>query len=83
MVFTSSRRKQVRKILYIYKKRRCSTVNSRLNSSKSNNSNTSNSDNAIGNSNLSRMNVQTKSPFNTLITLQKETDTESSISIND
>ena len=69
--------------MYIYKKRRCYTVNSHNNSSKPNDSNTSKNDNFIGNSNLPRINFQTKIPFNTLTTLQKETDTESSISIND
>ena len=44
--------------------------------------NTSNSDNVIVNSILPRINVQTKSSFNTLNILQTETDTESSISIN-
>ena len=45
--------------------------------------NTSNSDHAIGNPNLTRINVQTKSSFNTLIILKKETDAQSSIIIND
>ena len=45
--------------------------------------NTSNSDNVIENSNLTHINVQNDSPFNTLITFQKLTDTESSVSIND
>ena len=45
--------------------------------------NTSNGDNVIGNSNLPCINVQTEGSFNTLITLQKQTDIESSISIND
>ena len=44
--------------------------------------NTSKSDNVIRNSNISRINVHAKSSFNTLITLQTETDTDLSISIN-
>ena len=40
-------------------------------------------DNVIGNSNLPRINVHTKSSLNKLITLQKETDIESSNSMND
>ena len=83
MVFTSSRTKQGGNILYISNRRRCNTIKSHVNSSKWNNTNTSNSANFIGNSNLPCINVQTKSYFNTLITNQKETDTESSISIND
>ena len=62
---------------------RFSTVNSHDNSRDQNNSITSNSDNVIGNSNLPPIKVQTKIPFNTLITLQKETNTESSLGIND
>ena len=45
--------------------------------------NKSNSDNVTGNSNLPRINSQTESSFNTLINMQKETDTELSIIIND
>ena len=45
--------------------------------------NTYNSDNVIGNSNLPRINVHTKRSSNELVPLQKETDTESSTSIND
>ena len=41
-----------------------------------------NSDNIIGNSNLPRINVQTKGSFNKIINFKKETDTESSIGIN-
>ena len=44
--------------------------------------NTSNSDNVIVNSKFPHINVQTKSSFNTLITFQSESDTESSIIIN-
>ena len=82
MVFTFSRSKQGSKVAYRYKKRRCTTVNSHVNSSESNNPNISKSDHVIGNSNLPRINVQTKNLFNTLITWQTETDTESIISIN-
>ena len=45
--------------------------------------NTYNSDNVIGNSNSPRINVHTKRTSNELINLQKENDTESSISINE
>ena len=44
--------------------------------------NTSNIDNVIGNSNPPCINVQAKSSLNTLIKLQIETDTDSSVSIN-
>ena len=81
MVFTSSKRNQERNILYISRKSIFNTVNSHVNSSKSNNMNTSNSNNAIVNSNLPRINVETKRSFNKLIALQTETDTESISSI--
>ena len=71
MAFTSSRRKQGRKILYIYKKMVFNHVNLHINSRESNNLNTLNSDNVIGNSNLPRINVQTKSSFITPVTFQK------------
>ena len=58
------------------------TIDSHFNSSEKNNFNTSNSDDVIGNSNLPRINIHTKSSLNKLINLQKETDTQSSISIN-
>ena len=44
--------------------------------------NSSNSDNVIVNSKLPHINVHTKSSFNALITLQTETYTYQSISIN-
>ena len=44
--------------------------------------NTTNSDDFTGNSNLPYINVLTKSSLNKLITPQKETETQSSISIN-
>ena len=69
--------------MYISKKRICTTVNSHTKRNISNNLNTSNSDNVIGNLNRPCFNVHIKYFFNTLITLQKETDTESSNSIND
>ena len=76
-------KKETRKnISYVSKKRICNTVNSRVNSSKSNNPNTSNIDNGIGNSNLPSINVQSTISFDILITLQKEADTESSTIIN-
>ena len=68
--------------MYKPKKSRCNTDNSHVNSIESNNLSTSNSDNVIVNLNLHNINIQTESAFNTLITLQKETDAESSISIN-
>ena len=83
MIFTSPRRKQGRNILYIYKKKRFTTVNSHVSSRESNNPNTPNSDNIIRNSNIPHINVHTKSSFNTLINFQRETNTDSSISIND
>ena len=83
MEFTLSRRKKGRKILYISKRMRCTTINSHVNSSESDNLNKSNRDNVIGNSNPPRINVQTESTFNTPINLKKETDTESNISVND
>ena len=82
VVFTLSRRKYGRKVSYNSKKRRCTTVKSHVKSSESNHLNTLNNDNVIGNSNLPHINVNTKGLFNTLITLQTETDKESSISIN-
>ena len=82
MVFTSSRRKQGRNISYISNNRIFTTVNSHINSIKSNNMNTSNSDNVIGHSNLNHLNVHTESCFNKLNILQTETDIESSIIIN-
>ena len=45
--------------------------------------NTSNSDDVIVNSNLPLINIQTKSSFNKLVTLQEETNAGSGISIND
>ena len=53
-----------------------------MNIRKSNHLNASNSDNIIGNSNLPSINVQIESLFNTLISLQIEIDTKSSIIIN-
>ena len=58
------------------------SVNSKINSSKSNHLNTSNIDNIIGNSNFPRFNIQTKSSFYKPTTFKKETDTQSSIIIN-
>ena len=78
-----SKRKKGRKVSYKSKKRICITVNSHVNSSKTNNSNTSNSDNVIGNSIIPCININTKISLNKLITLQKETDTESINIIND
>ena len=82
MLFTSSRREKWRNISYEYKNRRCINFNSHVNYSESNHFSTSKSDNNIGNSIIPPMNIQTESSFNTLITLQTETDTQSIISIN-
>ena len=71
------------KFSYKYKKSRCITVNSQVNSSELNNLNTSKSDNIIGNSNLPHINIHAKSSLNKFINLQTETDTESSTSIID
>ena len=81
-MFKLSRMKHGRKVSYKSRKRIFTTFNSHVNSIKSNNLNTSNSDNGIGNSKLPHINFQTNSSFNTIITLQTETDTDSSISIN-
>ena len=64
-------------------KRRCTNVTSRVNSSESNYSNTYNSDNVIVNSNIPCTNVHTERSLNEIITLQKETDTESITSTNE
>ena len=69
-------------VSYKYKRRKCITVNSQVNLSESNHLNTSNHDNVIGNSNPPLINVHTEISFDKLITLQPETDTESSTSIN-
>ena len=69
--------------MYKSNKRRCTTVISHVNSIKSNHLNTSNSDNVIGTLNLTQINSQNGSPFNTIIVLQKVTDIYSSVSIND
>ena len=72
-----------RNISYISNKRRYTTSNSHFNSSEYNNINTSKRENVVENSELPHINAQRKSSLNKLSTLQKETDTESSISIND
>ena len=79
----SSRRKYGKNIFPKSKKRICNTANSHVNSSKSNNLNKLNSDNVIVNSNLPSKSIETKSSFNTLMTLQKETYAKSSVSVND
>ena len=83
MEFTLSRREQERKVQYISKKSIFTSVNSHVNGSKSNNLNTSNSDNVIGTSNLTYVNIQNDSPFNTFNNLKKVTDTDYSVIIND
>ena len=83
MVFMSPGRKLGRKVSLKSNKRRCITVNSHFNSSETNSLNKSNSDDVKGNSNPPFINTHTKSSFKKLFTLQKETDTKSSIRIND
>ena len=56
---------------------------SHFNKNVSNNLKTSNSDNVIGTSKFHHRNVQNGGSFNTLNTLRKLIDTESSVSIND
>ena len=58
-------------------------MNSHFNNSETNHSKTSNSDYVIGNSNLTRINMHNIGSLNKLINLQKETDKESSTTIND
>ena len=83
MVFTSPKRKQWRKVSFRSNNRKCTTVSSHVKISKSNDPNTYNSDNVIGNSNLSCIRNHTERSSNELVTFQKETDTESSTSINE
>ena len=83
MGYTSSRRKHVRNFLSNYKKRRCTNIISHFNNNASNHFNTSNNNNVIGTSNFPCSNVQNGASFNTLITLQKVIDKESSVSLND
>ena len=77
-----SRTKEGWDIFYNYKKTICSSVISHISRNESNNLNTSNIDNLLGTSNLSHINIQNNSSFNTLITLQNVTESESSASIN-
>ena len=53
-----------------------------INSNESKNLNSLNSYNVIGSSNFTYSKVQHYSPFNTLVTLDKVKDAESSVSIN-
>ena len=71
-VIDFTKKKKGRKVSFKYKKRVCITVNSHLNSSKTNNSNKSNSHNVIGNSNLHLINVHNESSLNKLITVPKK-----------
>ena len=64
MAFMLSRQKHGEKVFPKYKKRRCTTVTSHVNSIESNDLNTYNSDNFIGKSNLPRINVHTKRSSN-------------------
>ena len=83
LLFMQSRRKQGQKVLYHSKKSKFTTVISHANSNKSNNLNAPNSNNLIVASNLPHSNVQNEILFDTLINLQKVTDTQSIASIND
>ena len=83
MAFTSSRRKRGQKVFPKSKKRRCTTITSHVNSIKTNDLNKYNRANIIVNSNIPRINVYTECSSNELVTFQKETDIESSTSINE
>ena len=83
MSFTSSGRKYGQNIFPKSKKRRCTTVTSHVKSSKSNDMNAYNIDNVMGNSNIPRINAHNERSSNELVTFQKETDTDSSTSINE
>ena len=83
MVFTSSRRKHGWKVFYKSKNRIYTTVTSHVNISDSTDMNTYNRDNVIVNSNIPCINVHTERSSNEIVTLHKETDTESSTSINE
>ena len=83
MAFKLSIIEHYKKVLSKFKKIRCTTANSHVNSSKSKTFNTSNMDNFMGNLNLTHISVHNKNFCNTIITLQTETYTESIISIND
>ena len=82
VVFVTNK-KQERNISFKSNNRRCTTLTSYVNSSKSNDPNTYNNDIVAGNSNLPHVNVHTKHSSNNLITLQKETNIESINSINE
>ena len=65
------------------KKRRYTTGTPHVNCSESNDMSTYNSDSGIVNSNIPCININIKTLSNELATLQKETDTDSSNSINE
>ena len=67
MVFTSSRRKQGRKVSFKSNNMRCIAVNSHFNSSETNNSKTSNSDDVANNLKIPCINIHTKSSLNKLV----------------
>ena len=83
VAFTFSRQKHGQKVFSKSKKRRCTTVTSHVDSRDTNDMNTYNSVNVIRNSNLPHINIHTKCSSNKPVTLHKETDTESSTSINE
>ena len=82
MAFTLSRQKNGQEVFPKSNKRICTTVTSHFNTSKSNYLNTQNRDSVMGNLNINRINVHTKRSANELVKFQRETDTESSTSIN-
>ena len=82
MGFTLPIRKQGRKVSYKSKKRRCTTVNSQAKSWKLNIRDTTKTDNFVGNLNLSRINIKIETSLDKIITLNIESDIESSICIN-
>ena len=83
VAFTFSRQKHGQKVFSKSKKRRCTTVTSHVDSRDTNDMNTYNSVNVIGKANLPCINVHTKCSSNKPVTWYKETDTESSTSINE
>ena len=83
MDFPSPIREKSRKVSFKPNNRISNNVNSHVHSSESNDPSTNNSDNVTGSSNLPRIKVHDERSLNELVTFQKETDTESSNSINE
>ena len=82
-MFRSWIRKKGGKVSFKSKNRRSNTINSNFNSSETNHLKKSNTYDVIVNSKLPIINVQIKISSNKLVTLQTETDTDPSTSIND